>query len=296
VGPAHAVPADHDAGRRAVRCQVLGVRRRPVCLPAGGTGRGGREFPPEQQTRAGLDLLSGGQRGVGRGSCLGKNDSRSLTEAQVPAPQRTLSANRPFSLLCHTAQVIDAADYATIHVQEMERQVLDVAVDDVDLYVSVVEGSGAPMGPFSADDAICRLYEVGRRRPDEADSDLDDAHSSDEEDDEWAGEEEEDDESGAELVEDEDDDENEDGDEALEGLNESDLEEALAALSENDEEREGDGSGEESSADSASSESDGSYSSDGDDGADDALAALLMDEEYDEDDDDSDYSGSDDDN
>jgi hypothetical protein len=58
--------------------------------------------------------------------------------------------------------VLDAADYATIHVQEMERHVLDLAVDDVDLYVSVVEGSATPVGPFLADDAVCRLYEVGR--------------------------------------------------------------------------------------------------------------------------------------
>lgn len=89
-------------------------------------------------------------------------------------------------------QVLDAQDYHTIHVHETERRVLDVAVDDVDLYLSIVEGSATPVGPFLADDALCRLYEVGRRRPDEADSDLDDAHSSeDEDDDEWRDEEEE---------------------------------------------------------------------------------------------------------
>ena len=65
----------------------------------------------------------------------------------------------------------------------------DIAVDDADLYLSVVEGSPTPVGPFLTEDAICRLYEVGRRRPDDADSDIDDAHESEDDDDDWAGDE-----------------------------------------------------------------------------------------------------------
>ena len=38
------------------------------------------------------------------------------------------------------------------------------------------------------DDNVCRLYEVGRRRPNEGDSDIDDARSdSGDDDDDWDG-------------------------------------------------------------------------------------------------------------
>ncbi len=194
-------------------------------------------------------------------------------------------------------QVIDAADYQTIHVQETERNVLDLAVDDVDLYLSVVEGSFTPVGPFFADDAICRLYEVGRRRPDEADSDLDDAHSSEEEDDDWAGED------GSTQSSEEsldlgmlEDDDDSDGSSGTEGSLDGGA--VLGAAEEGEEgEEEGEEAGDESSADSSSSGSedeDEEEGSDDEEEADDTLLAALLQQYADEDsEEDSDYAGDD---
>lgn len=54
------------------------------------------------------------------------------------------------------------------------------------MYISVVETSAQPLSTLEDGDSVCRLYEVGRKRPDDADSDIDDAHS-DSDDDDWDG-------------------------------------------------------------------------------------------------------------
>lgn len=64
-------------------------------------------------------------------------------------------------------------------------------MDSLDYFLSVVESGPTPLAMVhEASDAICRLYEVGRKRPNDADSDIDDAHSdSEDDDDDWNGEE-----------------------------------------------------------------------------------------------------------
>ena len=83
-----------------------------------------------------------------------------------------------------------------------------------DMHLAVVETN--MMAPM--DDNVCRLYEVGRQRPNEADSDIDDAHSdSGDDDDDWDGagddDEEEDDDSNAEGEQDGDDEDHDSEDE-----------------------------------------------------------------------------------
>lgn len=96
-------------------------------------------------------------------------------------------------------RTLDASDYSDIATVPVDRCVLDLAADPTDSYVGVVAIDGQGI------ESNVKVYEIGRRRPDEGDSDVD---VSEEEDDS-----EEEDESGGEegASEADDDDDGEDG-------------------------------------------------------------------------------------
>ena len=80
--------------------------------------------------------------------------------------------------------VLDARDYRPLHTHELERPLVHLAADADEAHggahVALVEGDRLP-GHFGIDSTSCRVYEVGRARPAEHDSDIDDAHSGSDE-------------------------------------------------------------------------------------------------------------------
>lgn len=76
-------------------------------------------------------------------------------------------------------RVLDARDYKEISTVELERDIVDLRVDPLGNFLSVVEGSSAKEGASINRNNSCLLYEIGRRRAAEADSDVED-HSEDE--------------------------------------------------------------------------------------------------------------------
>ncbi|TYZ67071.1 hypothetical protein PybrP1_012233 [[Pythium] brassicae (nom. inval.)] len=105
-------------------------------------------------------------------------------------------------------RVLDARDYKDISTIELERPIFDLSIDAKSSLLSVVEGRYADAD--EQDETICRLYDIGRKKPSEDDSDVEDAHDdSDTLDDDEFDEESESGE-GEESDEDEDDDEDDD--------------------------------------------------------------------------------------
>lgn len=116
--------------------------------------------------------------------------------------------------------MLDARDYKDISTIELERPIFDLAIDAKSSLLSVVEGRY--LDSDDQDDSVCRLYDIGRKKPSEDDSDVEDAHDDsdalddDEYDDESetsegdASDDSDDDESDDELAGSEDDDD--DGD------------------------------------------------------------------------------------
>nr|CCA14268.1 conserved hypothetical protein [Albugo laibachii Nc14] len=76
-------------------------------------------------------------------------------------------------------RVLDARDYKEISTVELERDIVDLRVDPLGNFLSVVEGFSAKEGASIKRNNSCILYEIGRRRAAEADSDVED-HSEDE--------------------------------------------------------------------------------------------------------------------
>ncbi|CBJ28543.1 conserved unknown protein [Ectocarpus siliculosus] len=80
--------------------------------------------------------------------------------------------------------VLDSSTYDQIHSHDTEKAVIQLSTDDGGgdgSCISVVERADPLLNTV---DTVCSLYEIGRKRPDEADSDLDDAMSEDS-DEEW---------------------------------------------------------------------------------------------------------------
>jgi len=75
------------------------------------------------------------------------------------------SISSPF---CSSFHTIDVTNYNIIHSVELERNIIDLAIDKNENFVVVIENSP------SALDSICRVYEIGRKRADaDEDSDYD---------------------------------------------------------------------------------------------------------------------------
>jgi hypothetical protein len=96
-------------------------------------------------------------------------------------------------LLAKAFKVLDGEDYMDIETVELERPIVDLAVDPTDCYISVVEQIESALNTSERiQKTSCRLYEVGRRKPEEADSDNDDADDEDDDpddqdEDDWGG-------------------------------------------------------------------------------------------------------------
>ncbi|GMF21926.1 unnamed protein product [Phytophthora lilii] len=71
-------------------------------------------------------------------------------------------------------RVLDARDYKDITTIDLGRPVFDISLNSKSTLLSVVEGRYLEAGDVDDDDSICRLYDVGRKRPAEDDSDVED--------------------------------------------------------------------------------------------------------------------------
>lgn len=173
-------------------------------------------------------------------------------------------------------RTMDAVDYSDITTTVVDRCVLDLATEPTDSFISIVA-----MESSEEMDSFARLYEVGRRRPTDDDSDPDDGGETEEED-ESEGEDEDDedgdlhDEEDIDLVSNEDeensgeDDIDDDadadfGDSSDEG-SDDELGDPLLELIPD---------GEDDNRGGFSSEDDGSGGEFGDDGFDDMLQGLF---------------------
>eukprot|EP00644_Phytophthora_capsici_P001353 jgi/Phyca11/533066/estExt2_fgenesh1_pg.C_PHYCAscaffold_100056 len=121
-------------------------------------------------------------------------------------------------------RVLDARDYKDITTIDLGRPVFDISLNTNSTMLSVVEGRYLEAGDVDDDDSICRLYDVGRKRPTEDDSDAED----EEDDSDTLDDDEYDDESSS------DEDEN-DTDESDEETSESDSDRDESSADEEDE-------------------------------------------------------------
>ena len=64
-------------------------------------------------------------------------------------------------------RTFDSFDYSPISTIDVTRKILGLAIDPDDCYIAVVE-SANDASSYSPESA-CRLYEIGRRRPNESD-------------------------------------------------------------------------------------------------------------------------------
>ncbi|OWZ16924.1 hypothetical protein PHMEG_0009214 [Phytophthora megakarya] len=71
-------------------------------------------------------------------------------------------------------RVLDARDYRDITTIDLGRPVFDLSLNTKSTLISVVEGRYLDAGAVDDDDSICRLYDIGRKRPAEDDSDAED--------------------------------------------------------------------------------------------------------------------------
>ncbi|KAI5077608.1 hypothetical protein GOP47_0007432 [Adiantum capillus-veneris] len=112
-------------------------------------------------------------------------------------------------------RTIDAVDYTDIATTPVDRCVLNLATESNNCLISVVG-----VDVHNEMDSIARLYEVGRRKPSDDDSDPDDGAETDDDEDDFAEEaaEEEDEEDGSDADESYDEDGSGDEDEAEEDV------------------------------------------------------------------------------
>lgn len=71
-------------------------------------------------------------------------------------------------------RVLDARDYRDITTIDLGHPVFDLSFNSKCTLLSVVEGRYLEAGDLDDDDSICRLYDIGRKRPAEDDSDAED--------------------------------------------------------------------------------------------------------------------------
>ncbi|KAG3203264.1 hypothetical protein PC128_g2648 [Phytophthora cactorum] len=71
-------------------------------------------------------------------------------------------------------RVLDARDYRDITTIDLGRPVFDLCLNTKSTLLSAVEGRYLEAGDVDDDDSICRLYDIGRKRPAEDDSDAED--------------------------------------------------------------------------------------------------------------------------
>ncbi|RLN87558.1 hypothetical protein BBJ28_00006581 [Nothophytophthora sp. Chile5] len=128
-------------------------------------------------------------------------------------------------------RVLDARDYKDIATVELGHPVFDVSINTKSTLLSVVEGRYLEAGGFGEDDSICRLYDIGRKRPAEDDSDAEDG----EDDSDTLDDDEYDDESDS-----SEDDDNLEDDEDMEEDEDDDTSDFDSDEGENTEEEEGD--------------------------------------------------------
>uniref|UniRef100_H3HDG3 LisH domain-containing protein n=1 Tax=Phytophthora ramorum TaxID=164328 RepID=H3HDG3_PHYRM len=85
-------------------------------------------------------------------------------------------------------RVLDARDYKDITTIDLGHPVFDLSLNTKSTLLSIVEGRYLEAGDVDDNDSICRLYDVGRKRPAEDDSDAengeDDSDTLDDDDDE----------------------------------------------------------------------------------------------------------------
>ncbi|GMF46379.1 unnamed protein product [Phytophthora fragariaefolia] len=85
-----------------------------------------------------------------------------------------LFAYYPYSGLKSWFRVLDSRDYKDITTVDLGRPVFDISLNTNGTMLSVVEGRYLEAGDVDDDDSICRLYDVGRKRSAEDDSDAED--------------------------------------------------------------------------------------------------------------------------
>ncbi|CAI5729562.1 unnamed protein product [Hyaloperonospora brassicae] len=71
-------------------------------------------------------------------------------------------------------RVLDARDYRDIATVDLGRPIFDISLNANSTMLSVVEGRFLKAGDVDDNDSICRLYDIGRKRPTEDDSDVED--------------------------------------------------------------------------------------------------------------------------
>ncbi|TDH71927.1 hypothetical protein CCR75_006908 [Bremia lactucae] len=71
-------------------------------------------------------------------------------------------------------RVLDARDYRDITTIDLGHPVFDLSLNNTSTLLSVVEGRYVEAGDVNDDDSVCRLYDIGRKRAAEDDSDAED--------------------------------------------------------------------------------------------------------------------------
>ncbi|KAF4322049.1 hypothetical protein JM18_003775 [Phytophthora kernoviae] len=71
-------------------------------------------------------------------------------------------------------RVLDARDYKDITTIDLGRPIFDLSMNTKNTQLSIVEGRYLEAGDVDDDDSISRIYDVGRKRPSEDDSDAED--------------------------------------------------------------------------------------------------------------------------
>ncbi|KAG7395411.1 hypothetical protein PHYBOEH_003770 [Phytophthora boehmeriae] len=142
--------------------------------------------------------------------CVKFNPSGSVLFAYYPYAGGDYLVRRK-SKLKSWFRVLDARDYKDITTIDLGRPIFDLSLNIKSTQLSIVEGRYLEAGDVDDDDSICRIYDVGRKRPSEDDSDAEDGEDEDTlDDDEY------DDESassdGADSTDEDDDDDMEDDD------------------------------------------------------------------------------------
>ncbi|OQR91743.1 hypothetical protein ACHHYP_04393 [Achlya hypogyna] len=101
------------------------------------------------------------------------NQSGSILYAYTPFEPMVKETSK--KVLKHKTwfRVLDARDYRDISTVDVERPIYDVSLNAQETLLSVLEGRYLD-SVYGEDDPVCRLYEIGRSKPNEADSDLED--------------------------------------------------------------------------------------------------------------------------
>ncbi|KAF0688817.1 Aste57867_19639 [Aphanomyces stellatus] len=75
-------------------------------------------------------------------------------------------------------RVLDTRDYKDVSTVDIERPIYDVSLNTNETTLAIVEGRYLD-SIYGQDDPVCRLYEIGRDKPNECDSDLEDTLEDD---------------------------------------------------------------------------------------------------------------------